>query len=112
MTKKELFYKQLSNMKTFSKNKKLNDVLNEIYDDLLSIHDTEKESIDEIKHYVSEFKNETDYNLYQYGKMIVYNGGIRDLYSDYKSLKNASMEKLIGIYKRQIRYVVNYILTK
>jgi len=99
-------------MKTinFSKNAKLNLVLNDIYDSLLSIHDTEEESIEEIKHYKNEFKNEVDYNLYQYGNLRIYHDEIRDLYKDYKSLKNANNEKLQSIYKHQIRYVSDYIL--
>lgn len=99
-------------MKTinFSKNAKLNKVLNNIYIDLLQIHDTEKESVQEIAHYKESFPKETDFNLYQYGNLLIYNGDIVNLYSEYKSLKNVSIDKLISIYKRQIRYVANYIL--
>lgn len=100
-------------MKTinFSKNAKLNNVLNAIYVDLLQIRDTESESIQEIKHYKDSFPKETDFNLYQYGNLLIYNNEIANLYSSYKSLKNASIDKLISIYKRQIRYVANYILS-
>lgn len=100
-------------MKTisFSKNAKLNKVLNSIYTDLLQIHDTELESIQEIQHYKENFPKETDFNLYQYGNLLIYNGDIVNLYSEYRSLKNVSIDKLINIYKRQIRYVANYILT-
>ena len=94
----------------FSKNAKLNLVLNDIYDSLLSIHDTEEESIEEIKHYQKEFKSEVDYNLYQYGNLRIWNYDIKNLYKDYKSLKNASVVKLQSIYKRQVRYVSDYIL--
>ena len=94
----------------FSKNAKLNLVLNDIYDSLLSIHDTEEESIEEIKHFQKEFKSEVDYNLYQYGNLRIWNYDIKNLYKDYKSLKNASDEKLQSIYKRQVRYVSDYIL--
>lgn len=100
-------------MKTikFSKNAKLNKVLNAIYVDLLQMRDTEVESIQEIKHYKKNFPKETDFNLYQYGGLLIYNGDIVNLYSEYKSLKNVSIDKLISIYKRQIRYVANYILS-
>lgn len=96
---------------SFSKNAKLNKVLNAIYVDLLQMRDTESESIQEIRHYKDSFPKETDFNLYQYGNLLIYNGEIANLYSDYKSLKNASIDKLINIYKRQIRYVANYILS-
>ena len=95
----------------FSQNAKLNKVLNDIYDSLLSIHDTKNESIAEIKHYKDTFPKELDYNLYQYGNLIIYDGDIKDLYKDYKSLQKSSIESIRNIYKRQIRYVANYILT-
>lgn len=95
----------------FSKNAKLNNVLNNIYTDLIQMRDTESESIQEIKHYKDSFPKETDFNLYQYGNLLIYNNEIENLYSEYKSLKNVSIDKLIGIYKRQIRYVANYILS-
>ena len=80
-------------MKKFSKNKKLNKVLKSIYSDLKVLGKSE------ILRYKNEFKNELDYNIYC--------DDIRDLYSDYKSLKSASFEKIENIYKRQIRYIVN-----
>lgn len=95
----------------FSKNQKLNFVLNDIYFSLLEMCDSEKESIQEIKRYKENFPNELDYNLYQYGNLLVYNDQIQNLYSDYKSLQNVSIDKLIETYKRQVRYVVNYILS-
>lgn len=95
----------------FSKNQKLNFVLNDIYFSLLEMCETEKESIQEIKRYKENFPNELDYNLYQYGNLLVYNDQIQNLYSDYKSLQNVSIDKLIETYKRQVRYVANYILS-
>ena len=94
----------------FSQNAKLNKVLNDIYKSLLSIQDTKKECIDEIKHYKENFPKELDYNLYQYGELIICDNEIKDLYKDYKSLQKSSIESIINIYKRQIRYVANYIL--
>ena len=95
----------------FSKNQKLNFVLNDIYFSLLEMCETEKESIQEIKRYKENFHNELDYNLYQYGNLLVYNDQIQNLYSDYKSLQNVSIDKLIETYKRHVRYVANYILS-
>lgn len=93
-----------------SKNKKLNNVLNDIYDSLLSMRDTERESVHEIKRYKDNFPKELDFNLYQYGNLLIYNDQIKNLYSEYKSLQKVSIDKLIEIYKRQVRYVANYIL--
>lgn len=94
----------------FSSNKKLENVLSQIKEQLLSIHDTPEESIDEVKHYMREFPREPDYNLYQYGNVLMYNDEIRDLYSDYESLKNASDNKLVEIYKRQVGAVARKLV--
>ena len=88
----------------FSKNNKLNYVLNDIYDDLM------KMGKDEIKRYMQYFPNEIDYNIYQYGNMRIYYDEIKVLYMDYKCLKHASINKLINIYKRQIRFMANLII--
>ena len=93
----------------FSKNVKLNKVLNSILDDCLKIHDTKKDSISEVLHYMDNFPKETDYNIYQYGNVLIYNENIRNLYKDYKSLQNVSDTKLIEIYKRQVGWIARYI---
>lgn len=90
----------------FSKNNKLNYVLNDIYDDLMKL------GKEDIKRYMHNFPNEIDFNIYQYGNMRIYNYEIIDLYKNYKCLKNASIDKLINIYKRQIGYMVRLIINK
>lgn len=94
----------------FSKNSKRNKVLNSIYESLLCMCDTKEESINEVCRYMSEFKIYLDYNLYKYGKLLIYYDQIRDLYKEYKSLEKASDDKIEDIYMRQVRYVANYIL--
>ena len=61
--------------------------------------------------FTENVSKELDYNLYQYGNLLVYNAQIHNLYSGYKSLQNVSIDKLIETYKRQVRYVANYILS-
>lgn len=90
----------------FSKNNKLNYVLNDIYNDLMEL------GKDDIKRYIQSFPNEIDFNIYQYGNMRVYNDEIRALYSDYKCLKNASINKLVNIYKRQVGYMARLIINE
>ena len=101
-------------MKTiyFSKNAKLNNVLNEIHLSLLNIHDTEEESISEIKHYKENFPKEPDFCLYQYGNLLIWNDDIRELYKEYTSLQGVNEDALLNIYERQVGYVANYILSK
>ena len=93
-------------MKKFSKNKKLNYVLNDIYSYLMEL------GKDDIKRYMHDFPYEIDYNIYQFGNMRIYYSEIKELYKDYKCLKNASIDKLINIYKRQIRYMANLIVNE
>ena len=93
-------------MVKFSKNIKLNYVLNDIYNYLMEL------GKDDIKRYMHSFPHEMDYNIYQYGNMRINYSEIKELYKDYKCLKNASIDKLINIYKRQIRYMANLIINE
>ena len=93
-------------MKKFSKNKKLNYVLNDIYSYLMDM------GKDEIKRYMKDFPYKADYNIYQYCNMRVYNDEIKELYKNYKCLKNASIDKLIDIYKRQVGYMARLIVNE
>ena len=81
----------------YSKNVKLNNILVTIQDQLLNICDKYYNSISEIERYMDEFPNEPDYNIAQYGNVLIYNHEIEQLYKDYKSLKNASPNKLWSI---------------
>ena len=88
-------------MNKYSKNKKLNDVLTKIESQLLEL------GLDEVKHYKKSFPNEIDYNIAQYGSVLVYYSDVKQMYKDcgYKSLEKMSDEKVWEIYKRQVGYV-------
>lgn len=92
--------KNTNNIK-FSKNKKLNTVLQSIYNDLQEL------STDEVKRYKNEFKNEIDFNIAQYGNLLCYYNDIRQFYKNagYKSLDKLSDAKIWNIYKRQVGHV-------
>lgn len=97
----------------FSVNKKLNNILNDIHYDLLHFCDTKKESIQEIKRYKKEFPREPDYNIAQYGNLIIYYQDVRDAYkkAGYKStIDKMSDLRLWDTYKKQVGWVVRYIL--
>ena len=93
-------------MRKFSKNIKLNYVLNDIYSYLMDM------GKDDIKRYMKDFPYEADYNIYQYCNMRVYNDEIKELYKNYKCLKNVSIDKLIDIYKRQVGYMARLIVNE
>lgn len=101
-------------MKTFSVNTKLNGVLNEIYNDLLAISDGGAfDSWKEIRRYFREFPNEPDYNLAQYGNVLIYYYQVREMYRrhGYKSMDRLSDSKVWEIYKRQVGYIARMIAT-
>lgn len=85
----------------YSKNKKLNEVLSRIESQLLGL------GLDEVKHYKESFPNEIDYNIAQYGSVLVYYSDVKQMYKDcgYKSLEKMSDENVWEIYKRQVGYV-------
>lgn len=88
-------------MKKFSKNVKLNNALNGIYEDLQEL------GINEIKRYYNDYKFEPDFNIAQYGNMLIYFYDIKEFYKNagYKSFEKMSDSKVWEIYKRQVGYV-------
>ena len=92
----------------YSKNVKLNTVLNEIENQLTYLE------LSEIAYYMQENPNEPDYNIAQYGRMLVYYWEIRKMYVEagYKSFcdNRISDSKMWEIYKRQVGYVARQII--
>lgn len=92
----------------YSKNVKLNTVLNQIEDDLLQL------GKDEIVWYMQDNPNEPDYNIAQYGNMLIYYWDIRKMYTDagYKIFEGNRISdiKMWEIYKRQVGYVARQIM--
>ena len=94
-------------MYKYSKNRKLERLLNSIeYEIKCGLSD------EDIKRYYNEFKKEIDYNIAQYGNVLVYYYDVRCLYREcgYKSIEKFSDEKLWETYRRQVGYVVRKIL--
>lgn len=90
----------------FSKNRKLNTLLNHIADSLNDM------GIEEIIRYADTFPHETDFNIAQYGNVLVYYSDVRDLYetSGYKSIRRWNDTKLWETYRRQVGYVARYLV--
>lgn len=95
-------------MVKYSKNKKLNSVLNEIHTQLIDL------GLEEVKRYYNEFRYESDYNIVQYGNLLVYYVDVKKMYKDYgyKSLEKMSDDKVWEIYKRQVGFVVRDMKAK
>lgn len=93
-------------MTNYSKNKKLNTLLNTIENDLLEL------GIDEVKRYYNEFKHEPDYNIVQYGNLLIYYSDIYELYKNcgYKTTDKFSTQKIWETYKKQVGYVARKLL--
>ena len=93
-------------MRNFSKNKKLNGVLNDILESLQEM------GIEEVARYYNEFNNEIDYNIAQYGNLLIYYADVKELYrrNGYTSLDKMSDHKVWDIYKRQVGYVARTLI--
>lgn len=107
-SKKKAAKKGGKKMISFSTNPKLNAVLNEIHYDLLHFGDTRASSISEVKRYKKSFPKEPDYNLVNYGNLIVYYDGVRDMYrrAGYKSMEKMNDSMIWETYRRQVGWVV------
>lgn len=94
----------------FSKNIKLNGVLNDILKSL------EELGLEEIKRYYDNFKGQSisDYNIAQYGNLLIYYNDVRQLYikNGYKSIKKFSDTKIWEIYKGQVGFITRFIIEK
>ena len=92
----------------YSKNVKLNTVLNQIEFDLLQL------GKDKIVWYMQDNPNEPDYNIAQYGNMLIYYWDIRKMYTDagYKIFEGNRISdiKMWEIYKRQVGYVARELM--
>ncbi len=90
----------------YSKNKKLNAILNAIETELKEL------GLDEVKRYYNEFKHEPDYNIAQYGNVLVYYDDIYKLYRNcgYKCTDKFSADKIWETYKRQVGYVTRELM--
>ena len=93
-------------MNKYSKNNKLNKVLMKIESDLLEI------GINEVKRYYNEFRNEVDFNIVQYGNMLIYYNDIYNFYRScgYKSTDKMSTNKIWDLYKNQVGYVTRKLI--
>lgn len=101
-----------TNTNKWSKNAKLNAVLSEIEDDLRNMCDSEYESIEMIRQYMQDFPREIDYNLAQYGNMLIYYVQVREMYkrAGYKNVDRLSDTDLWATYRRQVGYVAREIV--
>lgn len=90
----------------YSKNVKLNKALKGIEVDLLEL------GINEVKRYYNAFKYESDYNIAQYGNVLVYYSDIYDFYRScgYKSTDRMTTDKIWDLYKRQVGYVARCLI--
>lgn len=99
-------------MNKYSANSKANSVMLSIEESLLTMCDTEEESLIDIVRYKKEFPNLPDYGLYKNGNLLIYDDDIRELYTDngYKYTKKLPAEKLRAIYRRHVGQVANHLI--
>lgn len=95
----------------YSVNPKLNALLQDIEDDLMSMEETSEVCISEMKRYQIAFPNEPDYNIAQYGRLLVSAYQVRQLNQScgYAPSK-LSDDKIWHKYLQQVGVVVRTIL--
>ena len=81
---------------------------------LLSMCDTKEESLSEIKRYMEHFPHEPDFNIVQYGNLLVYYDQLREFYHDCgcESMKDKNDDEVWETYKKNIGYVANQLIKK
>lgn len=102
--------------------KKANILLNNIYDDIMDNENLTYNNFYELKRYFTTFKSEPDYNVAQYGNLLIYYWQVRELFTEsgYKyasdKLKNGEFKISDDVlwlrYKQLVGRVVDYILSK
>lgn len=87
-------------------------VYNGILEQLKSIHDTEEESLHEVLHYYRSFPREVDFNIVQYGSLLVYYVQVREFYEqcEYPNVDKMSNDELWELYKKDVGYVVRTLI--
>lgn len=94
-------------------------VYNGILEQLKYIHNTEQESLNEIRHYANEFSYEVDFNLAQYGNLLVYCYQIFDFYKNCEYPVDELLfddgdldtDKLWSMYKKDVGFVAKEMLS-
>lgn len=80
---------------------------------LLSMCNTKEESLSEIKRYMENFPHEPDFNIVQYGNLLVYYDQVRDFYCDCGcKLEDKRDDEVWETYKKNVGYVANQLIKK
>lgn len=95
----------------YSINRATNALMMSVEEQLMCIHDTKQESLEEIVRYVREFPLEGDYNIAQYGCVLVYYYQVRECYEEagYK-VSRIGDQSLWESYKRVVGRVVRCLV--
>lgn len=74
----------------------------------------QKESLSEIKRYIENFPHEPDFNIVQYGNLLVYYDQLREFYHDCgcESMKDKNDDEVWETYKKNVGYVANQLIKK
>ena len=94
----------------FSPNRKLNNLLSSIRDEIINRFDSDEDMCHEIARYKQNFPRESDFNFVQYGNLHVYYDDIRDFYKTAgyadSTIDRMSDDEIWELYKRQVGYVL------
>ena len=94
----------------FSPNRKLNNLLSSIRDEIIDRFDSGEDMYHKIARYKQNFPRESDFNFVQYGNLHVYYDDIRDFYKTAgyadSTIDRMSDDEIWELYKRQVGYVL------
>lgn len=87
-------------------------VYNGILEQLKHIHDTEQDSLNEVRHYAKGFPKEVDFNLAQYGSLLVFYVQVREFYEscEYPRLNELDDSDIWEMYKKDVGYVATRVM--
>lgn len=103
--------------KKLSVNPKYNALLESIYNDLMNFYGgNPEESVREIRRYAREFPHEIDYNIAQYGNVLVYYKQVRDRFLECgyspRTVDRMSNDRIWRIYRSNVGYVVRQLFLR
>ena len=88
-------------------------VLETIKESLLEWGDNKEESLSEIKRYRNEFPGEPDYNIVEYGNLLVYHYDIRLFYNrNNYDITDMDNDDVWEIYKKHVGQAVKQLLNE
>lgn len=99
-------------MSKYSELPNLDKVLVSIEESIWDIYKTKEECLNELKRYAKAFPHEPDYNVAQYGRLLVSSYQVREMYNEcgYKPKSELNDDQIWELYLHQVGHVVKQLI--